>query len=271
LNVTIKEIKAKSILSKSGIYGVDYALNPYFGCMHGCVYCYARFTFISRGVDPNNWGRMVFPKVNAPKLLLREIKSKRRGTVLISSVTDPYQRIEEKYRLTRDVLEIFAKYKWPIVILTKSDLVLRDLDLLKTYQDIEVGLTVTIAEEQYCRIFEPRAPSYSRRINVLKTLVNKLGENKIYAFLGPLIPIIGERYIENIIADLHDVGDRRILFDKLNIKAKNWESINRALDQIGVNKRVFWVKTKSMSFWSYMKKKVSELVAKYGITVDFCY
>ncbi len=258
-------------MSKSDIYGVDYALNPYFGCAHGCVYCYARFTFILRDMDPDLWGRVVFPKINTPGLLLREVRSKRRGRVLVSSVTDPYQYIEEEYGLTRRSLEILAKNNWPVIILTKSDLVLRDLDILRRFPYIEVGLTVTIVEDEYREVFEPRAPSYSRRINALRSLIKKLGRDRVYAFFGPLIPIIGEKNIENIMSDLHDIGVGRIIFDKLNIKSRNWETINRALDQIGVDKRVFWVKTKSMSFWGHIKRRIERLAAKYHIPIDFCY
>ncbi|MEX0567719.1 MAG: radical SAM protein, partial [Candidatus Njordarchaeota archaeon] len=121
-NIVVREIKAKTILSKSRIYGVQYSINPYIGCTHGCVYCYARFTFIARNIRSDLWGKIIFPKINAPKLLLEEIKHRRKGTVLLSSVTDAYNNLEKKYNLTKRIIEILKKRHWPIVILTKSDL-----------------------------------------------------------------------------------------------------------------------------------------------------
>ena len=127
-SMIVREIRARSILSPSRIYGVNYAANPYTGCGHGCAYCYARFTFLRMNLDPTDWGTIVMPKINAGSLIRREVLSKKRGIVLLSSVTDPYQWLERKYMLTRSIVEVLARRGWPIVVLTKSDLVLRDLD-----------------------------------------------------------------------------------------------------------------------------------------------
>jgi len=123
----VKEILCKSVLSKSGISSVDYAVNPYVGCQHGCVYCYARFMkrFTGHGEE---WGEFVDVRVNAPQVLTRELSRTAKGVVLLSSVTDPYQPLEKKYELTRKCLQKLLMYQFPITILTKSTLVLRDLD-----------------------------------------------------------------------------------------------------------------------------------------------
>jgi DNA repair photolyase len=113
----VKEIKAKSILSKSRVY--DYALNAYVGCQHRCLYCYAKFMKRFTG-HREAWGAFVDVKVNAPELLAREVKKKRKGRVWISGVCDAYQPLEKKYLLTRRCLEILVEQGWPVTIQTKS-------------------------------------------------------------------------------------------------------------------------------------------------------
>ena len=154
--MVVKEIMAKSILSKSRIY--DYALNAYIGCSHKCAYCYARFMKRYTG-HPEPWGDFVDAKVNAPELLAREVKKKTKGRVWISGVCDAYQPLEKKYQLTRRCIEILAKNGWPFTIQTKSPLVLRDIELLMTAKNIEVGFSIATADEKMRKIFEPGAPA----------------------------------------------------------------------------------------------------------------
>ena len=131
----IREIKAKSILNRSSIG--DYTINPYIGCQHSCRYCYA--DYYTKKIHHVNldWGSYIFVKINAPSLLLKEIIKKKKGIVYLSSLTDPYQPIEGKYKLTRKLLEILLAYKWPVIIQTKSSLVLRDLDIIRRFNEIE--------------------------------------------------------------------------------------------------------------------------------------
>ncbi|MEW6676264.1 MAG: radical SAM protein [Nitrospirota bacterium] len=152
----IKEILAKSILSKSKVF--DYTLNPYIGCGHGCSYCYARFIKRFTG-NKERWGEFVNVKINAPELLDREIKRKKVGRVWISGISDPYQPIEKRYGLTRKCLKILIDYDWPITIQTRSPLVLWDLELLKKSKKIEVCFTITTSDERIREIFESNAPS----------------------------------------------------------------------------------------------------------------
>ena len=179
----IKEIKAKTILSASKIY--DWVINPYVGCQHACSYCYARFMKRFTG-HKEPWGNFVDVKINAPDLLLVEITKKKRRRVWVSGVCDPYQPLEEEYKLTRQCLEILAQNNWPVIIQTRSPLVLRDIDILKEMQDLEVGLTVTTADEEMRKLFEPNAPSIKDRIKVLDEL-HKAGI-KTYAMVAPMLP-----------------------------------------------------------------------------------
>jgi len=179
----IKEIQAKTVLSKSQIY--DYALNAYVGCSHSCVYCYARFMKRFTGhCEP--WGEFVDAKVNAPELLSREIRKKKKGTVWISGVCDAYQPAEKKYMLTRRCLEILVDNDWPVSVQTKSPLVLRDLDILKRSTNTEVGFTITTADERMRRIFEPGAPPVEKRIKALGTLHAE--GIKTFVMVAPILP-----------------------------------------------------------------------------------
>ena len=152
-----RQIEAKSILSKSGIDGIAYCVNPYVGCSHGCAYCYASFMKRFTG-HREPWGSFVDVKVNAPMLLEKQTRRAGAGTILLSSVTDPYQPAEARYRVTRGCLEVLAGRHFPVDILTKSPLVLRDLDLLKTFDNLSVGLTITTDDDAMRKVFEPGAP-----------------------------------------------------------------------------------------------------------------
>ena len=179
----IREIKAKNILSKSQIY--DYALNPYVGCRHKCVYCYARFMKRFTG-HKERWGEFVDVKINAAELLANETKKKKIGRVWISGVCDPYQPLERRYALTKRCLNILAENSWPFTVQTKSPLVLRDIRILQKANDAEVGFTITTADERIRKIFEPGAPPSSKRIKALANL-HSTGI-KTFAMIAPILP-----------------------------------------------------------------------------------
>jgi DNA repair photolyase len=161
----------------------------------------------------DKWGTFVDVKTNLPELLERQLRGGPRGRVSISTVTDPYQPVERKYRLTRRCLQILLDHGRTISILTKSDLVLRDLDLLRQFASCEVGLTITTDNENIKKLFEPNSPSISRRIEALK----KLKEVGIatYAFIGPLLPANPEKLGE-MIAPFAD----SVLVDRMNYRSK---------------------------------------------------
>jgi len=212
MSLRIREIKVKSILSRSGISGFDYCLNPYVGCSHGCQYCYA--TFIKRfSGHKEPWGSFVDVKVNGPEVLWKQVKRADRGKVMISSVTDPYQPLEGKYKLTRQCLEILLSRQFSVDILTKSPLVLRDVDLMKRFEDLEVGITITTDDEKMRRIFEPHAPPVETRIQTLKALY-EIGM-QTYAFIGPLLPMNPEAFVEKIYPYAYS-----FLIDRMNYVTK---------------------------------------------------
>jgi DNA repair photolyase len=207
----VREITAKSILSKSQIF--DYALNPYVGCAHACAYCYAKFMKRFTG-HAEQWGEFVDAKINAPELLAKEVTKKKQGRVWISGVCDPYQPLEKKYKLTRRCIDILAEHGWPITIQTKSDLVLRDIDILKRAHDVEVGFTITTADEEIRKIFEPGASPSSRRIEALAVLHSE--GIKTFAMIAPILP-----GVEGLVHALKGTVDSVIL-DRLNYHYADW-------------------------------------------------
>jgi len=268
-DIIVHETHVNSILIRSKIYGVDYAVNPYIGCAHGCVYCYARYIFERRGIEPSLWGKVVFVKRNAPIVLSREVRASKKGLTLLSSVTDSYQFIEKEYKITRKLIEVLAKYKYPIVILTKSDLVLRDIDLIKR-TEAEIGFTIVTIDDKVREVFEPRAAPIEKRLLALKKITS-MGF-PTYVFIGPILPIFTEKDLPLIFEEISEYGVQRVLVDKLNFKAKNWTFIDKALNAFSPKiKHEFWKKAKNRSFYELIRKQVIQLGRKYKISIDFCY
>jgi DNA repair photolyase len=201
----VQEIFAKSVLSNSQIY--DYAMNPYVGCGHSCRYCYAAFMRRFRG-HKEKWGEFVDVKINAPELLAREIKRKRMGRVWVSGVCDPYQAAEKKHELTGRCLEILLENQWPVTIQTKSSLVLRDIVILEKFKDIEVGFSITTADENIRRLFEPGASPIEERIHALDVLHSR--GIQTFAMIAPLLPG-SDGLVEALVGKVD-----RILIDRLN-------------------------------------------------------
>jgi len=182
----VKEIFAKTILTKTAISSFDYCINPYVGCGHGCRYCYASFMKRFTGhLEP--WGEFIDVKVNAPYLLRKQLKRAKQGMVALSTVTDPYQPIEKKYQLTRKCLEVLLEAQFSVNLLTRSSLCLRDIDLFKQFKNIEVGLSITTHDERIKEMFEPNSPSIHSRVNTLRTLRQE--KIQTYAFVGPMLPL----------------------------------------------------------------------------------
>ena len=144
------EIEAKSALVRSKIPGVSHVINPYLGCSHGCRYCYAVFMRkYSRAHAQARWGSFVECKGNIVELLRKELaRRKKPGSVMLSSVCDPYQPAERRWQLTRGCLEVLREFGWEVEILTRSPLVLRDLDLLTTMPQVSVGFSIGTDNEQ---------------------------------------------------------------------------------------------------------------------------
>ena len=269
----IKEIKCKKVLSPCKIKGFDYNFNPYVGCSHGCVYCYARFMCRYRK-GKEKWGDFVDVKINAPKVLKEQVKHLKPGLVMISSVTDAYQPVEAKYKITRRCLKILSKNNFQIGLLTKSPLITRDIDIIKRFNTssywAQPGFTIICLDEKDARNFEPRAPSVENRLSALEKM-SKAGISTL-VFLGPFIPGISDKNLERLFRCFKKVGVKTILLDKLNIKCGNWSEIKKVLDNhysgLALNYRQKWLTDK---YYEKIKKKVVNLCDKYKFSLDLVF
>ena len=207
----IKEICSKTILSKSKVF--DYTINSYIGCEHACTYCYARFMKRYTG-HKEPWGEFVDVKINAASLLQNEINRKKVGRVWISGTCDPYQPLEKKYQITRRCLEILSRHGWSVTVQTKSPLVLRDSEVLKRIKNIEVGFTITTADDGVRKIFEPNAPSIGERIETLEKLHSS--GIRTFAMIAPILP-----KAEDLAAKIAGKVDY-VLIDKMNYHNADW-------------------------------------------------
>jgi DNA repair photolyase len=207
----VREVHAKTILSVSKVY--DYVINPYVGCQHACRYCYARFMKrFSKHKEP--WGEFVDVKINAADLLQLEIRKKKPGSVWVSGVCDPYQPLEAKYRLTRKCLEILIKHGWPVIVQTRSPLVLGDKDILREAKNVEVGFSISTADDSIRKLFEPNAPPIETRLQALDEL-HRSGI-KTYAMIAPILP-----GAEPLVKALQGKVDY-ILVDRMNYHYADW-------------------------------------------------
>ncbi|MCC0026177.1 MAG: PA0069 family radical SAM protein [Brucellaceae bacterium] len=197
--------KPRTIITRNSSPDIsfDRSINPYRGCEHGCVYCFARpthaFMGLSAGLD---FESKLFAKPDAPKLLVRELARKGYDprTIAIGTNTDPYQPIERKWRIMREVLEVLEAANHPVGIVTKSALVLRDMDILKRMAAkglVKVALSVTTLDHRLSRTMEPRAASPTRRLEAMKRL-SEAGI-PVSVMAAPLIPGLNDHEVERIL------------------------------------------------------------------------
>ncbi|MBD1259891.1 PA0069 family radical SAM protein [Maribacter polysiphoniae] len=202
----------KTIVNKvtSPDVGMGYSLNPYQGCEHGCIYCYARNTHEFWGYGAGlDFEQRILVKKEAPTLLEENLKSKRwkAETIVLSGNTDCYQPAEKKFELTRECLKVFLKYKHPVGIITKNALVLRDMDILKELAHeglIAVNISVTSLSEETRRVLEPRTTTIKKRLETIR-LLSKNGI-PVNAMLAPIIPGINSHEIINLAKAVSDNG-----------------------------------------------------------------
>ncbi len=210
-----RQLTCKSALVRSGIGALDYAVNPYVGCSHACRYCYA--TFMARYSGHNEpWGTFVDVKANLPEVLSREVRRKPMGRVGLSTVCDPYQPAEAVQQLTRRVLRILVNAGFPVLVMTKSDLVTRDIDLLKAAKDVQVEMTVTTLDEDAARFFEPGAPGPEARLEACRRLL--AAGIQVEVFVGPALPYFADRpeKLAGLFGRIADAGVKQVCVDKFN-------------------------------------------------------
>lgn len=269
----VKEITAKSIFVSSKLPDTDYVVNPYTGCIFGCAYCYACFMGRFVGEPFENWGDYLYVKVNAPELLDKELTSlsteKQHSRVLMSSVTDPYQYAERKYRITRRLLEIFAKHKYQglVGILTKSPLVVRDIDVLHQIPFKEVGFTITTTDDHASRELEVRAPLASARLEALQSL-NKAGI-PTYAFIGPLLPHFYDRpdLLDELFAAVAETGVKKIYVEHMNLKSYIRKRLVNILSPEQPNAEDLYSPKREKEARAKIDELIQELIHRYDLSL----
>jgi DNA repair photolyase len=223
----IKEITSKTALSPSKLPGLDYALNPYIGCGHQCVYCYVPSVL---HLPRKEWEEIIYVKRNLPLLLAKELTKKKIGTIGISTVTDPYQPIERKYNVTRYCLEQLLKYDFPIQIQTKSDLVLKDVDLINRFSHSDIMMSIGTSNDSDRSILEPNASPIKKRIQVLEEL-KEYTKIKTSVFLGPLYPNMAWNQIEKLIDIFIEKNVSTIMIDSLHLKPGLQQSLKSIIQK----------------------------------------
>jgi DNA repair photolyase len=213
------EVKATTALPRSNLPGMDYALNPYVGCEHDCIYCFAPDVLHK---DAAKWGKEVGVRSNLPTLLAKEIRNKR-GVIGIGTVTDPYQPLEKSCLVTRKCLMEIIRHDNPISVLTKSDLVVRDIELIAATRRPEVGVTVTTVDDRISQAFEPGAPLPARRLEALRQL-SAAGLNT-YAMIGPVLPMLADEDLTELVRAIARTGTKRVMVDRMRYRTGMEEAI----------------------------------------------
>ena len=214
LATTVTAERARKIITRNDSPDIsfDRSLNPYRGCEHGCVYCFARpthaFLGLSAGLD---FETRLFAKTNAAELLEREISAPGYvpKTIALGTNTDPYQPIERQHRITRQVLEVLDRANHPVGLVTKSALVLRDLDILSGMARrglAKVALSVTTLDRRLARAMEPRASTPMRRLETMRQLAEAGVPTGV--LVAPVIPALNDAEIEAILEAAHTAGAR---------------------------------------------------------------
>ena len=205
LRTVVGEDRARTVISTNASPDLPFeqSINPYQGCEHGCVYCYARPSHARFGLSPGlNFETRLFAKSDAPAVLESQLRRPgyRCKTILLGANTDPYQPIERGRELTRRILGVLKDFNHPVAIVTKSNLVLRDIDILAPMAErglASVGLSITTLDRGLARRMEPRAPTPARRLEAIRRLSAAAVPTAVMA--SPMIPALNDAELEDIL------------------------------------------------------------------------
>lgn len=209
---TVQIERARTAISRNDSPDIsfDQSINPYRGCEHGCIYCYARPTHAYLGHSPGlEFETLLYAKANAAEVLERELSRPgyRPKTIALGAVTDPYQPIERTYQISRQILEVMDRTNHPVGIVTKSALVVRDIDILERLAQrnlVKVALSVTTLDRHVARAMEPRAATPSRRLEAIRQLASAGIPATVMP--APIIPGLNDHEIEAILEAGRDAG-----------------------------------------------------------------
>lgn len=254
----VKEIKVSNYLSKSNLPGFDFVINPYIGCSHACLYCYA--SFMKRITNHSeNWGSFIDIKLTDKELDLKKIQNK---NIFMSSVTDCYLPLEKDYLITRNILEELERVLCNLTISTKSSLILRDLEILKRFKNLTICISINTVDERFKNDMD-KASSIKERINTLKVL----HENNIHtvAFVSPIFPYITN--IENIVKATKYYVDE-YWFENLKLRGEYKKDI---LNYIKNNYKELYSKyvdiyfNLNMTYWKDLRIDIKNICNKYNL------
>ena len=254
----VKEIKVSGYLSKSNLPGFDFVINPYIGCSHACLYCYA--SFMKRITNHSeNWGSFIDIKLTDKELDLKKIQNK---NIFMSSVTDCYLPLEKDYLITRNILEELERVSCNLTISTKSSLILRDLDILKRFKNLTICISINTVNERFKNDMD-KASSIKERINTLKVL----HENNIHtvAFVSPIFPYITN--IEDIVKATKYYVDE-YWFENLKLRGEYKKDI---LNYIKNNYKELYSKyvdiyfNLNMTYWKDLRIDIKNICNKYNL------
>ena len=273
--IKITERQAKTIVGPTQVPSADYVINPYTGCQFACMYCFASFMGRFVGEKNEDWGKYVYVKTNAVELMQKEIfkllKKDPQPKVVLSTVTDPYQGVEKKYRLTRGILETFVKhnYQGRIGILTKSPMILDDLELLKQLSNVEIGLSITTTDDKMSRYLEVQAPLASARLRTLKKL-NDAGI-PTYVFVGPFLPhmTLKPELIDNLFSEIKKAGTTDIKIEYLNLPKYVRPKMNKMLESEPEEVQEIYSSSQLKKYREEIEPILRASIKKYGFKLKY--
>jgi DNA repair photolyase len=265
--VTVREVTCKSLLNRrSGQRG--YSFNCYVGCEHGCVYCYARYM---QRFHPHRepWGEFVDVKVDAPEVLARQLRRLCPGSVFTSSACDGWQPLERHYRLTRCCCRLLLQAGFRLEILTKSALILRDLDVFES-GEVLLGVTITTPDESQARLWEPNAGTVAARLGILREAKSAGLETAV--MLGPLLPGISDtpEALRELFSMAAAAEVDQVWTDALNPRPLVWPSMQAFLrrhrsDLLPLYRRVLFDRAHRERYLQELHRRVHSAAADAGL------
>ena len=273
-DVVIRETSCKTILNRTSIS--DYSLNCYTGCAHSCIYCYARFMQRFHP-HPEPWGKFVDIKLNAVEVLERQLRRAAPGAVFVSSACDGWQPIEAECKLTRQCCDLLIKHGFRIEALTKSSLVLRDLDIFSG-RNTRIGVTVTTLDECLRRLWEPNSSSIEERFRIISE-ADAVGVETAIMF-GPLLPFLSDSQesINSMFQRAAELSVGVIWVDALNPRPKVWSSIDSLLrkkypDLLERYRQILFDRKTRAAYLSELRHSVTQAGTKFSLAdkVTVCF
>jgi len=271
MKVLVEEVTCKSALTGSG---GSYRLNPYVGCEHRCVYCYATYIARWRGKS-GPWGSWVQAKTNVAERLARELTRRKGIHVFLSTVCDVYQPVERKYELTRQCLSVLCEAAQKdaaldILLLTKSDLVRRDADLLAAFPTgtLRVAFSMTTSQDAVAALFEPASAPPSRRLAAARAL--KEAGVRVGMHINPILPYVTERDLPALIGSAEEYGLDSVGFDTLHyLNAHVGGKVRRVYEQLGEEARTRLEQARDdPAYERELRRLVKQLTTGRGFAVE---